>query len=75
LLQCCYWSSEKGNFSVTKKNKKNLHKLGKSSSVQNRKLTLAEAESEGGNEGKRLKVAKVNFNFLNPVVFTELLPK
>jgi hypothetical protein len=32
-------------------------------------------ESEGGNEEKRLKVAKVSFNFLNPAGFTELFPK
>jgi hypothetical protein len=34
---------------------------GKSSSVQNRRLTLAKAESEGTNEAKRLKIAKVSF--------------
>ena len=47
---------------------------GKSSSVQNRRLTLAKAESESANEEKRLKIAKVSFIFLNPVVFPELLP-
>jgi hypothetical protein len=48
---------------------------GKSSSVQNPGLTLAKAKSEGANEEKRLKIAKVSFIFLNPVGFTELLPK
>jgi len=62
-------------FSLTKKSKKSLHKPGKSSSVRNRRLTLAkaEAESEGANEEKRLKIAKVSFIFLNPVGFTVII--
>jgi hypothetical protein len=51
------------NFSITKKSKKSMHKLDKSSSVQNRRLTLAKAESEGPNEEKRLEIAKVSFIF------------
>jgi hypothetical protein len=63
------------NFSITKKSRKTLRKPDKSSSVRNRRSTLAKAEakSEGIYEEKRLKIAKVIFIFFESSEFHRII--